>query len=224
MKNSKQSGFTIIEMLIATTVASALLILIMNFMANTLVSNSVESARSDLLREAQLTLDSMGREIRLSANVDESNRWEDVNSPDAVATNGYGWESDADTLILAISAVDEDNAIIFSDATHYITYKNNSVYYIENNTLYKRTIAGDTVPDNTAETSCPAALANDTCRPDVKLAENVDSFSVKYLDSLNNEVSPPQARSVELTLNLSTEKYDRTINANYTTRTVFRNE
>lgn len=108
-KATKQSGFTVIEMLVACAVSGALLILIMSFITNTLINNTIDTTKADLLREAQLSLDSIGRQVRLSASVDEVNRWEDDNSPNAGATNGYGWTSDDSVVILASSATDSSD-------------------------------------------------------------------------------------------------------------------
>lgn len=216
-----QRGFTLLEVMVATIVTSLLMILVVTFMINTVAKNAVDSARADLLREAQLTLDNVGREIRLSANADEQNRWEDQNAPDA-PTDLYSWASDGDTLILATAAMDAGHNILFSDALHYITSKNNNIYFVQNGTLYKRVLA-DPVADNAAQTSCPLD-PNDACPDDRELVHNVSGFGVKYFDNQNIEVDPALARSVELTLSLSTVRYGETLNAEFSTRTVFRNE
>src|SRR5690606_38574621 len=128
-------GFTLIELLVAIGVTSIVLIGMTAFLVNTMVGNSVREARADLLREAQLALDVMVKDIRLSANVDDNNRIIDTNSPNAASTSGLGWESNAGTLVLATAVEDTDRNIVFQDATHYITEKNNIIYYVQNDTL-----------------------------------------------------------------------------------------
>lgn len=220
-----QHGFTLLEMLVATAVTSVMIILIMTFLVNTLVTNNISTARADLLREAQLALDAMNKDIRLSANVDSINRWQDDNSPNADSTNGFGWTSDANTLILATAAVDADGSILFSDASHYITFKDNTIYYIDGSTLYKRTLAGEINGINSSvRTSCPIDQENADCPSDRKLVNNVSSFIVRYLNGDGNEVDPDQARLIETELHLKSKKYGRDITANYKTRMVFRNE
>lgn len=218
-----QSGYTLMELMVATVITSILLLGIMGFLTTTMVNNSVRTARADLLREAQLTLDVLTKDIRLSANVDEENRWEDPYSPNAATTNGLGWTSDADTLVLATAAEDGDRNIIFQDATHYITQKNNVVYFLENGSVYKRTLAAD-VADNSSTTTCPAGSASPTCPADRKLVSNVEGFEVRYYNAVDKEVDPTDARSVEIELVLQKTKFSRTITAEYSTRTVFRNE
>lgn len=223
MKKLDERGFTIIEMLTASLVASIILIGMMTFMVNSMVNNSVTSARADLLREAQMALDVIVKDIRLSASVDVNNRISDDNSPDAVSTGGLGWESDLNTLVLATAAEDTLGNIIFADAAHYITEKNNIVYYVNNSELYKRTIAAD-IPDNDFVTSCPPEIATSLCLADRLSIDNVQSFTIRYFDSANNEVDPTAAKSVEVELGLYDVKYGRPVQATYTTRTVFRNE
>lgn len=218
-----QDGFTLIEMLVATAITSLMIILIMTFLVNTLAQNATDTARADLLREAQLTLDVMSKDIRLSANVDSINRWEDSNSPNAVDTNGFGWTSDDSTLVLATAANDTDKNVLFSDATHYITFKDNVIYYLDNGSIYKRTLAGD-IADNAAITTCPPESASSTCPADRKLVNNVSDFTVRYLNGDGVEVDPDQARLIEAEINLAVTKYGEDITAQYKTRMVFRNE
>lgn len=224
MRNfNSQRGFTLIEMLTAITITSLVLLGVMTFLANTLVNHSVQTARQDLIIDTQLALDALTKDVRLSASVDATNRWPDDNSPDAAVTGGYGWESDSTTLVLALSAEDSNKDIIFEDALHYITYKNNAVYFVNDGKLYKRILAGG-VSGNAATTSCPASAPVPGCPTDRLLVDGVSAFTVRYIDGDNAEVDPSLARSVEVTLSLAVERYGRQITADYATRTVFRNE
>ncbi len=218
-----EKGFTLIELLVAISISSLLFIGIMTFLVTSLVNNSIRSARADLLREAQLSLDVMVKDIRLSASSAANNSVEDIYSPDAAATNGYGWESDVDTLVLNTAATNESNEIIFADASHYISEKDNIIYYVENGTLYKRTLANE-VPGNSSNTTCPPEDATDDCPSDRLSVKNVYSLQFRYYDGLGDEVEPENARAVEVSLNLRTQKYGREVDVNYSTRTVFRNE
>lgn len=223
MKKLDSNGYTLMELMVAVTVASIILIGIFGFLVNSIVGNSIRNARADLLREAQLALDVMLKDVRLSADVDPNNRIEDDNSPNASTTAGLGWESDADTLVLASAAEDTSNNIIFADAGHYTTSKNNIVYYVSNNTLYKRTIAAN-LPSNAMTTSCPPELATSVCPADRLSVKNVASLTYRYFDATNTEVAPSNARSVEANLTLTATKYGRPISVTYSTRMVFRNE
>jgi hypothetical protein len=205
-----------------TAVTGLLIVIIMVFVSNSIVTTSVETARSDLLREAQNGLDAIGQDVRLSATAEENNRWEDENAPGA-PSDLLSWESDADTLILAAAASDADNTILFQDPLQYITYKDNIIYFVSNGTLYKRTLAADVI-DNAAKTSCPKASASTACPADRVLMNNVTNFSVRYLNGDDEEVTPANARSIEVFVRLEKTKFGRALDAEYLTRMVFRNE
>lgn len=217
-----ERGYTLVELIVAISITSLLLTGVSTFLVNTMVGNSVREARADLLREAQLALDTMTKDIRLSSNVDDNNRWEDPNSPDAATTDGLGWTSNSQTLVLATAAEDIDRNIIFQDATHYLTEKNNIIYYVESGTLYKRILAAD-VPDNSSVTTCPPDGASSSCPADRLSVQNVASLTFRYFNSDNEEVAPSEARSVEARLALHAVRYGRNVDVTYSTRTVFRN-
>ncbi len=225
IKNKRlgSGGYTLIELLIATVVTALVIIGVLTFLTRTLTNNSIRQTQADLLREAQLTLDVLTKDVRLSANIDDNNRWADPNSPNAEATNGLGWEAGPSTLILASAAEDINRNILFQDATHYITEKNNIIYFVRDGSLYKRTLAAN-VANNSDVTTCPPESAGSDCPADRQLVNNVESFSIKYFNNMDEEVEPSQARSVEVRLSLKKFKYNRDVTAQYATRTVFRNE
>lgn len=220
MKNQK--GFTLVETVIALTVTSILMFIIIDFMTNSIVQYSDTEIRAQLLNEAQSSLDVISNDIRLSGNADENNRWPDNNAPWA-PWNKYSWESDNNTFVLASAVEDTNGNIIFEDPALYIPQKNNNVYFIHDNILYKRTIAAP-VNNNSIKTTCPSYLANSSCPADRVLLNNLDSFNVKYYNSMNQEVDPSDARSVEFYVNLKKVANGRTISAEYSTRMVFRND
>ena len=219
---NSNSGFTVVEMLAATAIAGILIVLVMSFTVDAFVRISVDSAQSDMLSDAHLGLDAITNDIRLSAAADTANRWEDANSPGAPG-DPYSWVSDTDTIVLATAATDSNRNILFDDALHYISSKNNNVYFVSNGTLYKRTLAAPVV-DNEAKTSCPKDVATTACPADRALINNVTNFSVRYINGNDQDVTPDNARSIELSVSMRQTKYGETISADYVTRTVFRNE
>lgn len=217
-----QSGFTIVEALVGITMTVLLLMIIMNFMANYFRQHAINTARSDLLVNSQRALDMIGQDIRLSASADQNNRWQDPHAPNAPA-NQLSWQSNANSLVLATAAEDQSGNIIFADQAQYISEKNNNIFFVQNRTLYKRTLAAP-VAGNKARTSCPASAATPSCPGDRILAENVASFTVTYLSGTEQVVQPTDARAIELRLELATEQYGKDVNVGYTTRMVFRND
>lgn len=222
MKTMKQAGFTIVEIITAVTVTSILLMVIMNFMADGLINYAVIQARRDTLNQAQIALDKIADETRLSASADENNRWEDENAPNA-PENLLSWQSSINTLILASAAQNQQNEILFADPALYITEKNNSIYFVDAGTLYKRTLASP-VEGNKATTSCPPSASTNTCPADEALISNVANFVVRYINGAGEEVTPPNARAIELEVDIAKQQYGREITADYKTRMVFRND
>lgn len=218
----RSDGFTLVETVIALAVTSILMFIIIDFMTNSIIQYSDTEIRSQLLNEAQSSLDVISNDIRLSGNTDSNNRWPDNNSPGA-PDDTFSWESDSDTFVLASAVEDTSGNIIFEDPALYIPQKNNKVYFINNNTLYKRTIAAP-VANNSTKTTCPSNLATSNCPADRVLLNNLNAFSVKYYNSMNQEVTPNDARSVEFYVKLQKIAYGRTISAEYSTRMVFRND
>lgn len=218
MKNN-QSGFTLVELAVATAVTGILILVIMGFTINSFAQISVTEARGDLLREAQFSLDTLTEDARLSSNSFDESTLLDPNAPNS----NQKWEGGQSTLILATAAQDRNRNILFADALQYTSHKNNKVYFIKDNTLYRRTIAAN-VPNNALQTTCPAGEITNTCPGDSVLAHNVSGFEVKYYDNSGEEVPPSQARSIQAVLKLNKRKYSQDIKAEYKTRTVFRNE
>jgi type II secretory pathway pseudopilin PulG len=215
-------GFTLVEALVVLVVMTAMVLVITNFMLGNTEQSVLASNRDTILKETEQSLDLAANDIRLSANADLNNRWPDPNSPSGTA-NEFSWQSNGTTLVLATAAQDKSGNILFSDSKNYITQKNNLVYFVQNGTLYKRTIAA-AVSGNSAVTSCPAASASQSCPADKELLHNITSFSVQYLNSQNQTVAPTSARSIELSVTVSKSVFGQPQTASYTTRMVFRND
>lgn len=222
MKRLNSSGFTITELVVVITVISILILVIGMFLINNLQQSTLATIRSNMLHEAQQSLDLIANDIRLSANADATNRWSDVNGPGGAA-NPYSWHSNQDILVLATAAEDSSGGILFVDAKNYITQKNNVIYFVNNKTLYKRTLAA-TGDDNAAKTSCPRDEATVSCPADKELIHNVKQFQVTYKDGQDNTVSPTDARSVELAITIEKPVYRNKVSVSYDTRMVFRND
>ncbi len=217
IKRLHNAGYTLVEMVITLSVIGILLSVIGMFAVNVLGQTTVESVRATLLGESQIALDRATNDIRLSAGADLNNRWADGNK----AGGDYSWASSGNTLVLATAVVNSSNNVIFADPAKYISEKNNVIYFVSNGTLYKRILASP-IAGNDSKTTCPTKTS--TCPADDALLQNVTNFSIKYLNGEDVEVSPPDARSIELTVGTSTKRFSQTIQNSYTTRAVFRND
>jgi Tfp pilus assembly protein PilW len=218
----KERGFTLVELVITVGTTALLIGVIVTFMTNSIAQYAKTESRASLLNEAQIGLDVIGSDIRLSGNADTNNRITDDNAPGA-PDDLLSWESDQDTLILATAVEDSSGSIIFADPALYISQKNNNIYYLSNGSLFKRTLANE-VANNSAVTTCPPASATQSCPADKKLLNNVATFTVKYFNDQNQEVAPSNARSIELFVKLEKTQYNQPISVEYSTRMVFRND
>ena len=190
------------------------------FVETWLQQESLSTARTNLLANAETSLDMINNDIKLSGSVDDTNRWDDANGPGG---NPTGWTSGSQTLVLAKAAVDSSNNILYSDPSSYITQKDNEVYYLSGTTLYRRTIRSSSSTD-AAVTTCPAALATSGCPADEVVATGVSSLNFSYYDASENIVTPTNARSIQTTITLSSLVGGQTAKATYATRMVFRNK
>ncbi|MDZ7744673.1 MAG: hypothetical protein U5K77_02850 [Candidatus Saccharibacteria bacterium] len=216
-----QSGNTLLEVTLTVAVLAIVTVAISMFAITTMRQYTTAQAKANILYESQLALTVAQEDIRLAASAEEQNRWPDENAPGA--PDEYSWQSSTDTLILATAALDNSGDIIFADPAEYISEKNNVIYFTDNGTLYKRTLASP-VSDNAATTSCPESGVSSSCPADKKMLNNVSLFSVRYLNENDQEVSPPDARSIELTVVSSDQAYGQDIEVEYKTRMVFRND
>jgi prepilin-type N-terminal cleavage/methylation domain-containing protein len=214
------NGFTLIELLIVIILIAILSLAISNFIADWLQTATVSQAESNLLSNAQLALTKVTTDIELSGSVDTTNRWPDPNGPGG---NPYGWTSSSSVLILAKVAINSSGQPIFTDNSDYVTLKDDEVYFLSGTTLYRRTLASGEDGD-IAVTTCPASDATASCPPDNVVATGVSNWSVSYYDQNGDSVSPGNARSVQVSITLSSDAGGQPISESYTTRMVFRND
>ncbi|HSX35762.1 MAG TPA: type II secretion system protein [Patescibacteria group bacterium] len=219
-KKRAEGGFTLIELLITMLIVSILALSLANFITTWLQASSLAQSRSNLLTTAENALDTISNDIRLSGSTDQNNRWADANGPGG---QQYGWTSGSQVLVLAKAAVDRNSDIIFSDPAKYISQKDNEIYYLSSGKLYRRTLKSNSASD-AAVTTCPQGSATPSCPADLTIATGVSSFTLTYYDADENVVTATDARSVQISITLSSKQGSKAATASYTTRMVFRNE
>jgi type II secretory pathway component PulJ len=215
-----QRGMTLVELTITMVVTLTVATGVIVFMVSGLRNFSTASAKANILAQAQTAMDKISADIVSAAAADDNNRIDDSHSP--IGGNPNGWASDSDTLILATAAENSAGNIIYADATQYISYKNNVVYFLNNGTLYRRVLAVS-VAGNKAKTTCPMASVTATCPGDSTILDNVTSLTFTYQNHANQTVSPDDARSVEMSVTVQSKAY-KSAKATYKTRQVFRND
>ncbi len=206
--------------MIVMIVMGILSITLANFIISWIRTAGIEQTKANLQYETQYALDNVTNDIMLSGSVDQTNRWPDPNGPNG---NQFGWQSGSQILILAKVATDSSGNAIYQDTSNYVTLKDDEVYFLSGTTLYRRTLASGEDGD-TAVTTCPKSDATSSCPADTVIATNVTNWQVTYYDANNSVTTPANARSVQVSITISTPYGTEPVSASYTTRMVFRND
>ena len=217
-----QQGLTIVELSIALTVTAILMTVVVAFSVDRLRQSDLQSIKYQQLTTAQTGVDQILTDVRVASNAADNNAVQDPNAPGAPA-NQLSWTSDSTHLVLSTAATDANHNVLWQDSLDYVSYKNNIVYFLSGTTLYRRVLANTSASGNAAVTTCPAANATATCPADHIVLNNVQTFNVQYLNSVNDTVGPSSARSIKVTVQLQNNRYGQVISTGYSAQMVFRN-
>jgi prepilin-type N-terminal cleavage/methylation domain-containing protein len=186
MMRAGQAGYTLIEMLVAISMSSLLVLAIGGFATNGVLSTNQDYNKTLVLANAKEAVGVVARQIRQAKSVLTTNSLTDANAP------AGGWSGAAGVgspLILAVPSRDATTKdIIFIDGNHKSVYTDNVIFYLDSAThrLYKRTIANTTLPagyTNAVKTTCPPSIATASCPADADVVDDVANLSTTYLDS-----------------------------------------
>ncbi len=224
-----ESGFTILEILIALPLASILSIVLASTMFNQYGELLQGAARSRLRMEGEILLLSLEDELLFSTDFANA---KSSDLTDTYAPTG-GWTSTTtptDTLIVYETALtadrrDPDRDFVYKKAStcssSYNVAINNLMYFTVDNpaddyrTLYRRTLVPQyvTCGTNYKKQTCPAATVVSPCTSaDSVLSAKVIDFQVEYYDDGNVALTgPDNAELVKLTLTLGEKIYGKNI-------------
>jgi prepilin-type N-terminal cleavage/methylation domain-containing protein len=227
---NNQKGMTIVEMVIATTIASITLTILAQFIGHRLNDYQRNETQTILQQNTKLAVETVGREIRFARTVENVNALDDINPP-CSASSPYCWSSTQNRLVLAVPSRDTSGNLIYRDTfLHGSYYTDNHVYYLDaGNVLWRRTLANTTAPGNAAITSCyPQDVPARCSRSDTKVVEDIASLILEYYDSNNvvitNAPDYQTASSIQMTLQQSRAKGGRTYRSSFTSRAAMRND
>lgn len=222
---SQQSGFTIVEVLLVITLTGLLVGPVVGGMFYFYSGMVANNERASLALEAQTVLRLMSQELLVSAGVRDQSAVEDPNRPG-------GWTTSNEDLVMIIAtpALDSDNNFIIDPGTGQ-AYRNELVYYVDDGTLYKRTLAHPEAAGNSANTSCTQNASTTTCEasypPDKVLSEHFKEMSFTFYDlndqELGEEADSSQARSIKMFITMEDRSFGRTINFKNDIRVTLRN-
>ncbi len=235
LRNS-QTGFSLLELTVATAVIGVLAIIVAGFYVDRLVDYTRAETTIILQSNTKQALESLQRDVRSAIEIESTNQWPDPNGPGG---NQYGWASSTgspSTLVLAVPTKDSGGNLQYVDAAHTAILTNDVIYYVESGqkTLYRRVIANPTcLPSQggsgsvscSARTTCPPAFATSTCPPDGKVIEDVANLVTTYYDNTNSPTADvSNAYSMDATLTQSRYKFGRTHTNALTSRATLRNK
>lgn len=216
IKELGEKGFSIVELVIATAVAAivsaVMLSLSLYFYGDVLQAQ----ATTEMAMESQLILTQLVEDIKLSDGIGSSNEIPDANQPGGWTTN-----DPSNILIIKSPAIDNNRDIIYDSETGY-PYRNELIYFTNGTSMYRRSLKNTDAPGNTSVTTCPTASPG--CPDDKKYTDHIANLTFSFYDSNNSPTSnASQARSVDLTVNMSRRIYGQTITLSNSTRTTLRN-
>jgi len=224
---TNQAGFSLLELLVAISVTTILLMVAGNFVVNGTLGANVEYNRTVVQSNTKSAVEIVARTVRSAKSVEANNSQPDPNPP--VTASPYSWAAVAGTnatLILAVPARDASNNLLYVDGLHSNIYTNDVIFYLDAAThrLYKRTIA-NSVAGNADKTTCPPSLATSSCPADKIIVEDIAGLTTSYLDNTNASVAVPSGTesvgySVTETKNIGQRSYTST----YSTITALRNK
>lgn len=226
MKGLNQRGYTLLELLVATTIIGILAITVSGFYVNRLVDYARNDTLIILQSNTKQALEGVGRDIKSARTIESANQWPDSNGPGG---NAYGWSSNTgspSTLVLSVPALDSSGALIYADSSHSALQTNDVIYFVDGvkKLLYRRVIANP-VAGNAARSTCPPAFASPSCPPDGQVIEDIANMVIAYYDTNNNPTATvANVYSLDTTLTQSRPKFGRTYTNSLSTRTSLRNK
>lgn len=201
MKN-KQSGFTIIELLIVIILTSLLTLIIMLFAFDLWRTSAVQEAESDTLLTRFNASDILRDQIGSSAGLIIQNSIPDAHTlvPDtSISGNNYWQPIHAVPGTTSLPASGSYTPLIyfrrysFNSSNQYIMngsqpYEDEFVLYLDgaSKSLEQRTLVNPSAAGDKLATSCPPAQASSTCPADKTIASDLQSVAMRYFSRTGN--------------------------------------
>ncbi len=216
----KERGFTITELLIYIVLVTIVGSTIFFFGFDLYISNIKESVRAEMSIDASLILNQLSQEIRYGTEVRSTNLLTDANEP------GGGWQTGNTNgeLVVAYPATDSNDEFI-EDTFNGGPLLNENVYFGDDGFFYRRTLANDDEPGNTAITTCPEAQAGPSCPEDSAFSGFFVNVDYTFYDQDDAEITTnlENARSLEMVVNLEREVFGEDISVTTLDRMTLRN-
>lgn len=225
----RQAGFSLIEMIVAISIGTIVMLVVGNFMVISLGNWRREDTKTVLQNNTKIAVDSVANMVKAAKSVEAHNTQPDSHSPGA-PSNLYSWSGSSGTnatLILAVPSHNSSHNLIYIDGAHTNLYTDNIVYYLEPTTkiLYRRFIANQAAPGNAGVTTCPPSAATPACPADSAVVENVANLETSYINANGNTITDPTGtEAVQFKLTQTRVKGGYTYTSSYQTIATMRNK
>jgi prepilin-type N-terminal cleavage/methylation domain-containing protein len=213
------SGFTLVEVMIVTTVMAVVGVVFLGIATNYMVTITHNNQLAEMTISSQNLLRATVEHLRYGDGVRQTNQISDPNAP----SGGWNTNNSSFVIIIAIPALDSSHNYIIDPDTGN-PYMNELVYYKNGSTLMERKLANPAATGNSLRTSCPPASATSSCPSDPTLANYVNTMVFTLYDQDNVQTTDPaQARSVKISLNMQRPGAGQTVSLNTDIRVTLRN-
>jgi prepilin-type N-terminal cleavage/methylation domain-containing protein len=224
----QERGYTLIEMLVAISISTMLILAIGSYAANSVVGSNQDYNKTLVLTNAKEAVGIVARQIRLARSVLANNTLPDDHAPSA-PSDLYSWSGAAGTgtsLILAVPSRAASGDIIYIDGMHTQMYTDNVIFYLDSGSkrLYRRWIAITSAPGNVAITTCPPASASPSCPADADVVDDVANLSTSYLKASGVATTvPDNTEAVNYTVTETRAINGKSYSGTYSTIATLRN-
>ena len=204
MSQSDQRGLTVVELLVAIIVSSVMMAIVTAFALNYWTSTAVIQSDQQTLVSRLNAGDYLRDAIDSASGLITQNDLPDTHTgkPDPAILSGNYWlPIHAIPTTISVGAtgtitplayynrpsIDVSKNIVMNGS---VAYQDDVVLYLNGTTkqLLSRTIANSAATNNKAKTSCPAALASQSCPADSVISDNVSSVTVRYFSRSGNAI------------------------------------
>lgn len=201
-------GFTVPELIVAITISTIMMAVLVTAIVAFTQQFSVSNVRQELNTDAQAAIARINEDVRNSSAIAAYNPVPDAHAPATLTppynsvpgpedetSPDFNWRFGDGRLILIQPVKDAAGDTVYSDATSLANNTNIIVYYVKDNTLFRRVIAGEdnaspTLTCGTLRGGCATGAVTDTkIVSNLATADGIGSFTVNYFDQTGAEIT-----------------------------------
>lgn len=197
--NKRDTGFTLIELIIAIVVSTIVVLAVTGFILNLYKQYSSNAAKTLLTAEATKISSRIDSDIQTSKGL-----MSDFNSPTDTygpPSTDYEWLGSSTQLVLAFASHGSSKQCLDSGCA---TYFDTVVYYLRGETLYRRLIPSTQTGNSQTIVSCADnGFSDGGCPGDTVISSNVESVNFAYKTKSGDDSVPLYSASlVQFTIQL----------------------